>query len=91
MKGVNICFKTMIFSLVGGAILGVLDLKLSIKGLELLGRGLFVIGLIALPLMFFMMALNFKKEQDKKLALSTLFFAISLLAGVFPLIIKLCT
>ena len=81
----------MIFSLVGGAILGLLDLKLSLKGLEFLGKGLFVMGLVALPLMFFMMALNFKKEQDKKLALSTLFFAILLLAGVFPLIIKLCT
>lgn len=83
----------MTVSLVLGILTGVIsEANDSLKWLEFIGRGLFVIGLTLIPTLFGNMAyVLWKNKQGKKIVIQTVIFTFILVMIVTPFIIMLCS
>lgn len=80
----------MLVALLGGVLCGILEKIFTSSWILGIGKALFVVGLVLIPAMFIDMAYEYGKE-NKSLAVKAGIFALILLLGELPLLVKLCS
>lgn len=79
----------MLVALLGGMLCGILEKIFTSSLLLSIGKALFVIGLVLIPAMFINMAYEYREQ--KNLAVKAGIFALIMLLGELPLLVKLCS
>lgn len=79
----------MLLTLLGGMLCGILAKFFIASWLQGIGKALFVIGLVLIPAMFINMAYEYREQ--KNLAVKAGIFALIMLLGELPLLVKLCS
>ena len=79
----------MLVALLGGMLCGILEKIFTSSWILGIGKALFIIGLVLIPAMFVNMAYEYREQ--KNLAVKAGIFALIMLLGELPLLVKLCS